>query len=215
MDADFPAAHSMDTDWFAVDMAGYVALFHSGENGPLPPDADQEDLSISASFPGFPLAEACQDSSAADEALQDFLAYPEDYGLYGFVAEEDSDLPLHPPYVRYIKPDKPLHIDQLPPEARSVIKRVQFRFLFSERKLIQTLDHLRVVIWTEECCGYLSEDGKTIKPVPGYEDQFADWVKLIRQEFPEATANLIFEPTNQPKPKKRSPKRKKETGDGR
>lgn len=33
VDADFPAAHSMDTDWFAVDRDGRVALFDSGENG--------------------------------------------------------------------------------------------------------------------------------------------------------------------------------------
>jgi len=206
MDADFPAAHSMDTDWFAVDQAGYVALFDSRENGPLPPDADRQDLAISAYFPGFPLEEAQEDSSRASEAMDDFLDHPEHYGLYNFVAEVDSDLPLHPPYMLYKKPEQPLHIDQLPPEARSVIRRVQFRFLFSEREQIQILDHLPGVIWTPECCGYLSEDGKTIKPVPGYEDLFADWVKLIRQEFPEATANLHFEEPKQPKPKKRSHK---------
>lgn len=33
MRADFPAAHSMDTTWFAVDRDGHVALFDSGENG--------------------------------------------------------------------------------------------------------------------------------------------------------------------------------------
>lgn len=32
----FPAAHSMDTDWFAVDEDGHVALFVSGEPGAVP-----------------------------------------------------------------------------------------------------------------------------------------------------------------------------------
>jgi hypothetical protein len=34
--ADYPAAHSMDTDWFAVDAEGHVALMKSGEPGPVP-----------------------------------------------------------------------------------------------------------------------------------------------------------------------------------
>ena len=33
---DFPAAHSMDTMWFAVDADGHVAAFESGEGGGVP-----------------------------------------------------------------------------------------------------------------------------------------------------------------------------------
>jgi len=36
MDNDFPAAHSMDTVWFAVDQDGHVACFHSHESGAVP-----------------------------------------------------------------------------------------------------------------------------------------------------------------------------------
>lgn len=36
---DFPAAHSMDTTWFAVDRDGHVAIFSSGEAGAVPKDA--------------------------------------------------------------------------------------------------------------------------------------------------------------------------------
>src|SRR5262245_3578070 len=39
MDMDFPAAHSMDTLWFAVDRDGHIAAFHSGEAGAVPLDA--------------------------------------------------------------------------------------------------------------------------------------------------------------------------------
>jgi len=35
-DIDFPAAHSMDTEWFAVDATGAVAVFDTGEDGALP-----------------------------------------------------------------------------------------------------------------------------------------------------------------------------------
>lgn len=33
---DYPAAHSMDAHWFAVDEQGHVAVFHSGESGAVP-----------------------------------------------------------------------------------------------------------------------------------------------------------------------------------
>jgi len=35
---DFPAAHSMDTEWFAVDGKGKVAVFRTFEDGPIPKD---------------------------------------------------------------------------------------------------------------------------------------------------------------------------------
>ena len=36
MSPDFPAAHSMDSCWFAVDEAGHVGFFDTGEGGALP-----------------------------------------------------------------------------------------------------------------------------------------------------------------------------------
>ncbi len=33
---DYPAAHSMDTNWFGVDASGNIALFDSGEGGAVP-----------------------------------------------------------------------------------------------------------------------------------------------------------------------------------
>jgi hypothetical protein len=42
MDLDYPASHSMDTSWFAVDADGHVGLFHSGEAGAVPRRATTE-----------------------------------------------------------------------------------------------------------------------------------------------------------------------------
>jgi hypothetical protein len=36
--SDFPAAHSMDTTWFAIDADGYVGIFNSSEGGAVPED---------------------------------------------------------------------------------------------------------------------------------------------------------------------------------
>jgi len=41
MDADFPAAHSMDTQWFAIDSDGCVGYFVTGEPGPIPAAAKE------------------------------------------------------------------------------------------------------------------------------------------------------------------------------
>ena len=40
---DYPAAHSMDTAWFAIDLDGNVAVFDTGESGCVPEDAYTED----------------------------------------------------------------------------------------------------------------------------------------------------------------------------
>ena len=37
--SDFPAAHSMDTYWFAIDADENVAVFDTGETGALPHSA--------------------------------------------------------------------------------------------------------------------------------------------------------------------------------
>jgi len=38
---DYPAAHSMDTEWFAVDACGNLAVFDSGEGGAVPESNDR------------------------------------------------------------------------------------------------------------------------------------------------------------------------------
>ncbi|HEX4796704.1 MAG TPA: hypothetical protein VH370_23130 [Humisphaera sp.] len=43
MQPDYPAAHSMDTHWFAVDSAGHIGFFETGEPGPVPVDAQADE----------------------------------------------------------------------------------------------------------------------------------------------------------------------------
>lgn len=43
-DNDYPAAHSMDTTWFAVDKNGYLAVLESGGSGAVPLEAIPKDL---------------------------------------------------------------------------------------------------------------------------------------------------------------------------
>lgn len=41
---DYPAAHSMDTDWFAIDEDGRVGVFSSGEEGAVPHNARNQSI---------------------------------------------------------------------------------------------------------------------------------------------------------------------------
>ena len=43
METDYPAAHSMDSYWFAIDSHGHVGCFETGEPGPLPVRALRND----------------------------------------------------------------------------------------------------------------------------------------------------------------------------
>ena len=42
---EFPATHSMSTEWFVVDEEGNIALFDFDENGPVPVDIPVESSS--------------------------------------------------------------------------------------------------------------------------------------------------------------------------
>ncbi|MEM7154204.1 MAG: hypothetical protein AAF799_15265 [Myxococcota bacterium] len=53
---DYPAAHSMDTQWYAVDREGHVGFFESGEEGGVPVDAACEHES--SSDPDFAILHA-------------------------------------------------------------------------------------------------------------------------------------------------------------
>ena len=52
-DLDYPAAHSMDTVWFAVDADGHVAMFASGNIGAVPQQASAVGAGIEENDCGF------------------------------------------------------------------------------------------------------------------------------------------------------------------
>jgi hypothetical protein len=90
MEADFPAAHSMDTLWFAIDRDGHVACFGSGEAGAVPSEA----------FAGEEAYRACDRLAQVlprGEAIQDLqgrlLPRPEGPGEAHLVAS-DWDFPV-------------------------------------------------------------------------------------------------------------------------
>jgi len=191
---DYPAAHSMDTLWFAVDEVGHVGVFFTGEDGPAPAGERGQDLfDLMKHVPGVPELDR-----ESDEAWCELLESVHEYGLFRYeITEEGWWLPLQPQYQRPPLPPQPLHVDQLPPSARDLVQEHAFDELsFSEAETIQPLHFMECQVaasWCQIPCGYLDTDGKTIRPVPGCENTFEQYVELVKKDFPDETRDLRFE----------------------
>src|SRR5690242_3867236 len=156
MDVDFPAAHSMDTAWYAVDRDGHVGFFDTGEEGHLPRGALTVD---DASLPPLP------------EELRDglFTFY---YGVNNG-GEDSAYVFFIQPYARTSVPAQPLHIDQLPPRLREAYGRFRFDSLrFAEAEHVQPWEFAVCDGWGDSGAAYLTADLKTVRPCPGHERGF-------------------------------------------
>jgi hypothetical protein len=165
MASDFPAAHSMDTDWFAADADGHVGVFATGENGHAPADL-REQMYVSV-----------------EEARAQ--------GYFFFEYREDSE--LIDVYDRRLVPDKPAHVDQLPPQVRALAKRARLPVSFAAAEHVQPLEYLECQFWGEGGPAYVAGDGVTVRPRPGREDEYADFVRQFREWHPELVDRYRFE----------------------
>jgi hypothetical protein len=166
----------MDTEWFAVDGDGQVALFTSGENGSVPNDALPADIDEVLRVLGSTLSLEDLEDLEWDDTLAELARL----GLHIYV--DDTDW-FSGPYVRAWRPKTPLHVDQLPPELRQQVKTVQFSDLrFATQDVLQPCDHAEGYAWAS---GYLAEDRKTARPIPGKEKEFREDMERMRQEYPE------------------------------
>jgi hypothetical protein len=190
MEPDYPAAHSMDTAWFAVDSQGFVAMFDSGENGHVPCSMRSAD-GVWHDIAYHPLWELCFSGLQGVYRLADMA---QRIGLYYYNYDEEGFDPLEP-YVREIQPNVPLHVDQLPPELRQECKRIRFeKVLFVQSERIQPLEYFACTFWYQDNrVAYLTGDGKTVRPLPGMEDYFREFYDQFRQESPDRVQELRFE----------------------
>jgi hypothetical protein len=242
MDTDFPAAHSMDTGWFAVDRDGHVAFFSSGEAGAVPFDAGLEEpyavlqelgqtlpktgvlYNFAGQLPPGPLGARGEHSSvamphsrealffltsldpiraeiASGQAVQvpgtggavavviTNLTRPlvqriHDAGacrgcFFHYLPDSEDDMPppaghglfeyhhlcenwISGPYGLQEVPDRPVHVDQLPPRLRETVSEFRLRTLcFAQAPHIQPIEHGSCVSWEP---AYLTGDGLTIRP---------------------------------------------------
>jgi hypothetical protein len=207
MGGDFPAAHSMDTEWFAVDARGHVSQFMTGESGMLPRGSGGEPGAIGN------LAEQLRGRPLSDEDFDNYEGVLARAGVFVF-DYQDGWLELYYPYARVQRPEAPLHVDQLPPALRKQVKAVRLEGVdFSAVEFVQPLEHVECDFWWADGVAYVAADGKAVRPMPGREAEFADFCRDLRKRNPEETKGLVFEGVkDEPPAKPKSKPRRKKKG---
>jgi hypothetical protein len=254
MEPDYPAAHSMDTRWFAVDRDGHVACFYSGEAGAVPERAGEVGTAWDETVTLLPRVGAAHDrrgricpgpeapterhhsrglvnlgvevhldfgdvtvlfldsldavraeldagtatvlpttegvavafrqlSEEVHRRLHDSGACRGCFHLWRGLGEEDlpslglfrydhlTENWISGPYGRTRVPLRPLHVDQLPPQLRDLVKRVRFDIRFAESQHIQPVEHGKCNSWES---AWLDVTGTHIRPIPGREEDYGE-----------------------------------------
>jgi len=178
---DFPAAHSMDTVWFAVDAAGRVAMFDTGENGHAPKTDQGNDIRN----------ELWQFHDPAFDPDEDYIDDEETQaaalGLYSYSYGDSGSADPIERYARLKIPEQPLHVDQLPPAMRRLVWLVVFEKVnFADAPYLQPIEVVKCVYWYSSRVAYVSADGITVRPIRGQEARFREFVDDLRRHWPDA-----------------------------
>jgi len=168
MPPDFPAAHSMDTEWFAIDADGRVGSFWSGENGSVPHGAGTGALDHS------------------DDRLEQ--------GLYAYSYEIEYGYPM--PLGVYRRgdplPARPIHLYELPPNLRRQAGLICFpNVRFADADLVQPAEFYSCSWWGKSAA-YLTSDGVTLRAMPEYEKEFFAFVIAWRQHGADPPRRFEF-----------------------
>ncbi len=162
METDYPAAHSMDTEWFAVDAEGFLAIMSSGEDGPLPTDFENF-RAYNNSYDGEFLIDDLEKHLGKTVERDRRFDYPKPASLGLFHYSHDlyrEDMPEEgtphwnsmPPYERVAIPEQPLNISQLPADIANKMRVIRFeRAKFHESKNLQPIGTLacKSIIWAD------------------------------------------------------------------
>jgi hypothetical protein len=77
-----------------------------------------------------------------------------------------------------MKPKMPIHVDQLKPEARALVSKMQFSKMEFDKKVpVQPLEHADCSSWG---FAYLTSDRKRILPIAGREQEYAEHFDEMR-----------------------------------
>lgn len=147
MEADFPAAHSMDSEWFAVDQEGNIAIFETQEAGIIPDTAEGADQGsvygvldqFSSAF-NLPEFHDMDDEVLTDERLNIL-------GVFHYVHDDYQG----EPYDRRYVPRNPRKLKDLPAELQSIFGSVRFvDFKFSEMPQIFPRRYFACIGWGDD-----------------------------------------------------------------
>ena len=87
---EFPATHSMSTEWFVVDEEGNIALFDFEEEGPIPVDIDESDSFAYIEDIGVPDENGIKSFELTDEQVSEMLIHFEP--ISEFSREDHCDI---------------------------------------------------------------------------------------------------------------------------
>ena len=142
---ELPAAHSMDTAWFAVDADGHVARFETGEDGALPVEAAHRGGPDDPNFDVHAFVAALARRSGTD--LEEG-AYTERLpGVFDYRRDHGDDLGR---YQRAHVPEDPVRISELPPSTQEAIGAFRLPVYFSEAEIVHLAEHIddsQAVTW--------------------------------------------------------------------
>jgi hypothetical protein len=187
-ETDYPAAHSMDTTWYAVDAAGHVGIFHSSENGPIPLSADQDQHLFW--FLRF-LDSGGTDTdyhAEADEDHEDFDAAEDRLGDRGFFVYWYMDLPepVLAAYSGKVVPDQAIHVDELPPTVRQFVSKATLPGAnFATDDEVQPIGQVDCFYYSEDEVAFLTAGEKEARPVPGREARYREALPTLRAQYPQ------------------------------
>jgi hypothetical protein len=85
------------------------------------------------------------------------------------------------PYGLHERPQRPLHIDELPPAFRRQVGTLGFDLLFAESLHLQPMEY--VPCRTSGPNAWLDGTGTVIRPVPGWEEAYAAELQELRRRF--------------------------------
>jgi hypothetical protein len=140
-----PAAHSMDTTWFAVDDDGHVAAFDSGERGGVPAAATQNTADVAELGALRPFV--IEDEGWSRELYESDDPGPFSSGFYEFSHEVDfRETALL--YVRTTRPLIAAHIDELPASVQAQCLAMP-GVRFEEHPVLQPLDRFAGSTWAD------------------------------------------------------------------
>jgi hypothetical protein len=179
--ADYPAAHSMDTIWYAVDANGAVAVFDSAEPGPVPKLATRREDGDVPRLVRI-LGGDCDDD---DFDLQEAFQTAAGLGLYVY-AVNTWGTDFVDTYERTGVPARPLHLDQLPPKLRKNFAKCTLPMVdFAKEDELQVVGLVACDLYWDEAVGCFAPGHTEIRPIPGKEKEYQAVLPALRRENPD------------------------------
>jgi hypothetical protein len=81
----------------------------------------------------------------------------------------------------------------LPPVIRAGCQALRFDVRFSDAERLQPIEKYKCVYWYDERVAYVATDGLTVRPIPGKEADFAEFVERFRAEQQAEAGRYRFE----------------------